>query len=126
VLIGGVLYRRGYYFPLLKCLSKADASYILREIHEEVCGNHSGAKMLVNKVIRAGYYWPIMNKDSADVVRTCDPCQRFARIMKSPLEYLHLTSPWPFAKWGVDIVGPMPPGKGNKKFVVVVVDYFTK
>jgi hypothetical protein len=23
-------------------------------------------------------------------------------------------------------VGPMPPGKGNKKFVVVAVDYFTE
>lgn len=37
-----------------------------------------------------------------------------------------VSSPWPFAKWGVDIVGPMPSGKGNKKFLIVVVDYFTK
>jgi hypothetical protein len=37
-----------------------------------------------------------------------------------------ITSPWPFAKWGVDIVGPMPPGKANGKFLVVYVDYFTK
>jgi hypothetical protein len=31
-----------------------------------------------------------------------------------------------FAKWGVDIVGPMPVGKGGWKFLVVAVDYFTK
>jgi hypothetical protein len=37
-----------------------------------------------------------------------------------------LTSPWPFAKWGVDIVGLMPLGKGNQKFLIVAVDYFTK
>ena len=33
---------------------------------------------------------------------------------------------WPFMQWGMDIVGPLPTAKGNKKFVIVVVDYFTK
>lgn len=36
-----------------------------------------------------------------------------------------LTSPCPFAKWGIDILGPFPPVNGNKKFVLVVIDYFT-
>jgi len=44
----------------------------------------------------------------------------------APEKLTPLTSPWPFAKWGVDIVGPMPVGKGGRKFLVVVVDYFTK
>jgi hypothetical protein len=47
--------------------------------------------------------------------------------MKNPPKNLSpISSPWPFAKWGVDIVGPMPPRKGNKKFLVVAVDYFIK
>ena len=37
-----------------------------------------------------------------------------------------MTSPWPFAQWGLDLIGPMPPGKGQVKFAVVAVDYFTK
>jgi len=46
---------------------------------------------------------------------------------EEPPEKLNsILSLWPFAKWGVDLVGPMPPGKGKKKFLVVVVDYFTK
>lgn len=74
--------------------------------------------MLAHKVMRAGYYWPTMGKDSAELVRSCDKCQRFARIMKNPPENLSFNySPWPFAKWGVDIVGPMPPGKGIKSFL---------
>jgi hypothetical protein len=44
----------------------------------------------------------------------------------TPEKLTPLTSPWPFAKWGVDIVGPMPVGKGGQKFLVVAVDYFTK
>jgi hypothetical protein len=127
VFIGGVLYRRGYTKPLLKCLTNSEAEYVLKEIHEGVCGNHSGSRMLAHKATRAGYYWPTMNKNSVRLVRQCDKCQRFARVMRNPPEKLSsITSPWPFAKWGVDIVGPMPPGKGKRRFLLVIVDYFTK
>jgi len=60
-------------------------------------------------------------------MKHCAKCQRFSRIMKtSPEKLTPITSPWPFAKWGVDIVGPMPVRKGNRKFLVVAVDYFIK
>ena len=35
-------------------------------------------------------------------------------------------SPWPFSKWGIDILGPLPLSRGQCKFVVVAIDYFTK
>jgi len=35
-------------------------------------------------------------------------------------------SPWPFFKWGVDILGPFPLAQGQVKFLIVAVDYFTK
>ena len=37
-----------------------------------------------------------------------------------------LSSPWPFARWGLDIVGPLPRAPGNKKFLITATDYFTK
>ena len=37
-----------------------------------------------------------------------------------------ISSPWPFAQWGIDIVGPLPQGKGQVKFLLVAIDYFTK
>jgi ribonuclease HI len=127
VLIGGILYRRGYIEPLLKCLTNSESECVLKEIHEGICGNHSGSRMLAHKATRAGYYWPTMNKDLVRLVQHCDKCQRFAWVMRNPPEKLSpITSPWPFAKWGVDIVGPMPPGKGKRRFLLVVVDYFTK
>ena len=36
------------------------------------------------------------------------------------------SSPWPFAQWGLDIVGPFPKAVGNKKYLLVHIDYFTK
>ena len=37
-----------------------------------------------------------------------------------------ITSPWPFAQWAIDIIGPLPLGKGQVKFLLVAIDYFTK
>ncbi|KAL0395235.1 UNVERIFIED_CONTAM: hypothetical protein Slati_4489700 [Sesamum latifolium] len=52
VLIDGDLYKRGFLSPLLKCLSPDRAKYILREVHEGSCGNHSGTRSLTKKVLR--------------------------------------------------------------------------
>ena len=32
----------------------------------------------------------------------------------------------PFPHWGLDIVGPFPKAVGNKKYLLVGTDYFTK
>ncbi|RTK47865.1 hypothetical protein DRJ72_14630, partial [Enterococcus faecalis] len=46
--------------------------------------------------------------------------------MTPPEELISVTSPWPFAKWGLDLLGPFPQGSGQVKFLIVGVDYFTK
>ena len=52
----GTLYKRGFSAPILKCVGKEDANYILREVHEGICGNHIGARTLAGKTMRQGYY----------------------------------------------------------------------
>ena len=37
-----------------------------------------------------------------------------------------MTAPWPFAQWGLDIMGPIPMALRQLKFLVVGIDYFTK
>ena len=37
-----------------------------------------------------------------------------------------ITSPWPFAQWGIDMVGPLPLSKGQVKFLLIAINYFTK
>ena len=64
VLIRDVLYKRGFSRPYLRCLSHDEADYVMREVHEGICGNHSGARSLAHKLIRVGYYWPTMLKDT--------------------------------------------------------------
>ena len=123
----GSLYKRGFFTPFLKCISEEDTKYVLREVHEGICGNHIGARALAGKVSRQGYYWPTILKDAIDLVKKCRICQEHAKISRLPLEPLtSITSPWPFQQWGLDILGPLPIGKGQCKFIIVAVDYFTK
>ena len=56
VLIKDVLYKKGFSHPYLRCLGNEEADYVMREIHKGICGNHSGSRSLVHKLVRAGYY----------------------------------------------------------------------
>ena len=67
-LVDGQLYRRSFLGPLAKCLGPGETEYVMREVHEGTCGNHSGAEALVRKIIRAGYYWNRMDEDSKSFV----------------------------------------------------------
>nr|XP_023876920.1 uncharacterized protein LOC111989359 [Quercus suber] len=87
VLMDEVLYKRGFSQPYLRCLAPDEASYILREIHEGACGNYSGARSLVHKVVRAGYYWLNMQADTKAYVKVCDQCQRLSNIPKQPSKF---------------------------------------
>ena len=51
VLLRDVLYKRGFSRPYLRCLGHDEANYVMREVHESICGNHSGARSLVRKLI---------------------------------------------------------------------------
>ena len=60
-------------------------------------------------------------------MKKCDQCQRFApNIHQSGGVLNPLSSPWPFAQWGLDIVGPFPKAPGNMRLLLVDTNYFTK
>ena len=52
----GTLYKRGFFTPILKCITREDSNYVTREVQEGVCGNHIEARALARKVSRQGYY----------------------------------------------------------------------
>ena len=67
----GSVYKRGLFTPILKCIAGKDTKYVLREVHEGICGNHIGARALAVKVLRQGYYWHTILKDATDLVKKC-------------------------------------------------------
>ena len=81
VLIKDVSYKRGFSRLYLWYLIPKEVDYIMQEVHEGVCGNHSGLRSLVHKLIRVRYYWPNMQKDAIAYVKACDKCQRFGNLI---------------------------------------------
>jgi hypothetical protein len=127
VIIEGELYKYGVCSPLLKCLSRTKGQELMKEIHAGLCGSHIGSRPLLGNVFRQGFYWPKVASDAADLVQNCENCQRCARDQKQPSSLTQLIQPtWPLQKWGLDLLGSLPPAQGNLKYVVVAVEYFSK
>nr|GFA13078.1 reverse transcriptase domain-containing protein [Tanacetum cinerariifolium] len=101
-LMEGILYKRSFLTPWVRCVGPLQAEYVIKEIHEGSCSMHAGPRSVVAKAIRLGYFWPTMHRDVQDMIRKCNDCQ------------------------GIDIAGPFPKGPGKVKFLIVTMDYFTK
>ncbi|XP_071916083.1 uncharacterized protein [Coffea arabica] len=60
----GLLYKRLYLGPWLRCITPEEGEMILQDIHEGLCGAHVGYRMLVKKALLLGYFWPTMRVDA--------------------------------------------------------------
>ena len=76
----GELYRRSLSHPWSKCVSPEEDNYVLREIHEGICGAHEAQNTIVWKDLLQGYYWPNKSKDAFQLIQKCTKCQQFARL----------------------------------------------
>ena len=126
-LIDNHLYRKSFTGPYLRYLNSEDARRLLEEIHEGVCGNHSGGRRFAHKALTAGYYWPYIMIEAREYVKKCDKCESFAPLKHQPAEHVNsIVSPWPFAKWSLDIIRELPCSLGGKHYVLMATFYFTK
>jgi hypothetical protein len=67
----------------------------------------------VGNAFRQGFYWPTVVADASEIVRICEGCQFYARKSNLPAHVLRtIPVTWPFAVWGLDIVGPLRKAPG--------------
>lgn len=101
--------------------------YFVREMHEGITGAHEGTRTILWKITRVGYYCLTMYQYAEDILYRCEKCQKYAPIpRKSTTLMICISSQWSFLQWGIDIVGPFSQALGKVKFLLVVIDYFTK
>jgi hypothetical protein len=128
VLVGDKLYRRDTTSGvLMKCVPREEGRDILEEIHKGVCGNHASSRTLVSKAFRRAFYLPTTLGDAEELVRRCQGCQYFAKQQQVPAYTLVTIPPtWPFACWGLDMIGPLPTAPRGFNRVLLGIDKFTK
>jgi transposase InsO family protein len=126
-LVGGELYKRAalgvlqHYVPILP------GRQLLQDIHAGICGHHAAPRTLVGNAFRQGFYWPSAVADASEIVRTCEGCQFYARRSNLPVHVLQtIPVTWPFAVWGLDIVGPLRKAHGGYTHLLVTIDKFSK
>ena len=71
------LYKRSFSGPYLLCLHPEASELLLEELHEGICGSHTGGRSLSHRALTQGYWWPNMQKKAKEYVKKCDQCQRF-------------------------------------------------
>ncbi|XP_060183128.1 uncharacterized protein LOC132613091 [Lycium barbarum] len=123
-----VLYKITLDLGLLRCVDSFEATKLIEKVHAGTCGPHMNGFVLAKKILRVGYYWMTMENNCSKFVKKCHKCQIHGDlIMVPPTELNAMTSPWPFAAWGMDVIGLIAPATSNKhRLILVAIDYFTK
>jgi hypothetical protein len=123
----GDLYRRHPSVVALKCISTHEGQELLRDINAGECGHHSSAITLTGKAYHNGFYWPSALSNAAEMVKRCKACKFHAKQIHRPAQELQtIPLTWPFAVWGLDILGPFPRAQGGYRYLYVAIDKFTK
>lgn len=109
-LSGDMLYKRNYYSVLLKYMDIHEANRIIVEVLEGSFGTHSSGHTTTRKILKVGYDCLTMEVDCYCHVQTCHKFQIYIDKMHIPPTPLNvLTSPWPFAMWGIYLIGHIEP-----------------
>jgi hypothetical protein len=71
--------------------------------------------------------WPHFRRDVRDFIRRCPTCQKM-----SPLQGVIRANPYtlvsyiPFFRIAMDTIGPLPPSSEGHKYIIVIIDTFTR
>jgi len=127
----GVLYKR-WETPNLKnivlqlIVPKNRIKQILEEAHDSPSGGHFGINKTLEK-IRKRFYWASCKQDVEEWCRSCKVCiakRGPSEKGKSPLQIYNVGAP--FERVQMDILGPLPLSVSGNKYLLVVVDCFSK
>ena len=68
------LYKRSFSRPYLLCIHPEVSELLLKELHEGICGSHTGGRSISHRAITQGYWWPNMQKEELEYTKKCDQC----------------------------------------------------
>jgi len=121
------LYRRSPTRILRRCITIEEGRKLLEDLHSGACGHHAAPRTLVGNAFRQGFYWPTAVADAIELVRSCHGCQFYAKQIHLPAHALQMIPiTWPFAVWGLDLIGPLQKTVGGYTHLLVAIDKFSK
>lgn len=108
-------------------VAASDRSKILNEVHDDALGSHFGVLKTYQRV-KTLYYWPKMKTYVKNYVASCEKCQlnkHSNNKIKVPMgEQKKIDGLWDSIS--IDFVGPFPRSKKGNKYLLVIIDNFSK
>lgn len=110
-----------------RVLPKNQRVEVLHQLHDAPTAGHLGIYKTFSRV-KEQYYWPKMHQDIARYVNRCRVCQATKSSQNKPSglcgQRRGVNVPW--AMISADLLGPFPRTTSGFKYVLVVMDTFTK
>lgn len=99
---------------------------VIRLAHEGMSGGHLGLRRTLVQAQRRAY-WPGWREDVQNQLRECTPCAQYLRG-KTPRQgrLQNLNVGEPMECLGIDITGPHPTSSKGNKYIMTVIDHFTR
>ncbi|CAF2035716.1 unnamed protein product [Rotaria magnacalcarata] len=110
----------------LLVIPKTMQNKLLEWAHDHPTAGHGGQQKTLFRLITR-VYWESMRKDVFNYISACQLCQQFKynnAPTASPMQLHSVNEPWHTI--GMDIMGPFPTTARQKRFLLVIVDYFTR
>jgi len=76
-IVSDTLYHQRIDNILRRCLIHREAESVLNDCHSGACGGHLSRLATTQKILRAGFFWPMIFKDCIEAVKKCHPYQVF-------------------------------------------------
>jgi transposase InsO family protein len=105
------------------CVPSTERQRILYEIHNK--SSHPGV-MHMYDLLQERYWWPSMLKDTYKYVSTCRDCQVNKGEKNTSLSRPMTIPSKPWSHIAIDHVGPFPMSNSGNKYILVIVDRFTR
>ena len=127
----GVLQRRwesrdGLHVQWLDVIPNDLKNSVMMEAHGSVSSGHFGIKKTLQR-LRKCSYWVGMRHDVREWCRVCETCMAKKgpqHVPQAPLQIVGVGAP--MERVAVDIAGPFPVSSAGNRYIIVVIDYFTK
>ena len=129
----GILYyswkKKGFEPKQLYVVPKSYHKILLTAAHASPLGGHGGVFHTLQRILTR-YWWPGLQKDVETFIRQCRTCLEFtnpARFRSSHQTHQPLPIPeGPNQVVHMDLAGPYKTPDGNKKYLLVLTDGFSK
>ena len=95
-------------------------------LHRGLNGGHLGNRRS-KALLRKHFYWPGWSADVRAAKLRCRQCARYHRPRPQRQGHLQpLLTGEPWERLGIDVTGPHPPSSRGNRYILTMIDHFTK